>query len=390
MPQHDDPSSWAWRPGVFIAISYHKNAESSSEPPSSYRPEDYDYVIRNAIEAAEAKPLRADEIPGQPARHLQGHVLQTIARAKAMVAAIPPNDHPSRANVLYEAGVAHGRKIPVIFVVQDVQDLPSDLAGVVPVVYTTLREMEKQILDRLLVALKDSRTMRQFLSIQTRHPSYIVASPYLPAGERGSGDNLGIVNIIAAFGSERKELLQYVAPTDERLLERTRDNLYLIGSPGAFAHPGPVRVGYAGNALTACALKALVGDEWVFVPREGTRDNVFLRRESRDYDTGPEAPSADYGLIVRGYERGGGLRMVLAGAHSLGTGAACKAATDERWVQRIVQLIKNQLGFDPIAVDARETFWVLVKGTGRSENPDVEVIQVGRPSLPRHKEAGAS
>ena len=75
---------------------------------------------------------------------------------------------------------------------------------------------------------------------------------------------------------------------------------------------------------------------------------------------GREIWQEDYGLIVRAPHPLHPDRMVLvmAGAHSLGTGAACIAATSSRFIREIQ---KNHLDGKVLA-DKTQTFWVLVKG----------------------------
>lgn len=68
----------------------------------------------------------------------------------------------------------------------------------------------------------------------------------------------------------------------------------------------------------------------------------------------------DHGIIVRGPhpDHPGRLVMVLAGPHSLGTGAACLAATRSP----LIQQIKAALPAGVDIADKRRTLWVLVRG----------------------------
>ena len=90
--------------------------------------------------------------------------------------------------------------------------------------------------------------------------------------------------------------------------------------------------------------------------------------------------SQDHGIIVRGphpYCRG---RMVLimAGAHSLGTGAACLAATRSVLIRQVKEALPDGVDF----ADRSRTIWVLVRGE-RSvrdrllDEAGVKVIEAG-------------
>ena len=72
--------------------------------------------------------------------------------------------------------------------------------------------------------------------------------------------------------------------------------------------------------------------------------------------------------------------MILAGSHSLGTGAACSAATSPALISEIHDWLRKDVGTE--ALSKREkTIWVLVKGTVGEQNrdgtPKVEIIGVG-------------
>ena len=72
--------------------------------------------------------------------------------------------------------------------------------------------------------------------------------------------------------------------------------------------------------------------------------------------------SEDYGLILRGpHPRYPAARamLVMAGAHSLGTGAACMTATEPKLIREIAGRLR-EVGCD--ISDAGAGFWVLVKG----------------------------
>ncbi len=73
-----------------------------------------------------------------------------------------------------------------------------------------------------------------------------------------------------------------------------------------------------------------------------------------------EVWTQDYGIIVRGPHprHPDRLALIIAGAHSLGTGAASLAATRSVMIQKI----KGKLP-EKVLEDKKRAFWVLVKGT---------------------------
>ena len=132
---------------------------------------------------------------------------------------------------------------------------------------------------------------------------------------------------------------------------------------------------------------------WRFGPRPGEKKAgdwvVRLYRTVNGEEAGvkgvfePREPGGakihkeDYGIIVRGRhprypDR---LVLILAGPHSLGTGAACLAATRSTQIQEI-----KAKGVD--IADRSRAFWVLVKGTisqqdGLLDMKDVEIVEAG-------------
>ena len=88
--------------------------------------------------------------------------------------------------------------------------------------------------------------------------------------------------------------------------------------------------------------------------------------------------SEDYGLIVRGPHPKHPHRMVtiMAGPHSLGTGAACLAVTKSGLVLEITRCLE---GAELTARD--RTFWVLVKAVPSLDDhldaKDVQIVRAG-------------
>ena len=107
------------------------------------------------------------------------------------------------------------------------------------------------------------------------------------------------------------------------------------------------------------------------------------RQEKPDPNSAP-VWTEDYGLIVRaGHPRRTGRRIVflMAGAHSLGTGAACLATTSTKLIKEIRSRLCGKTNQDILA-DKDAGIWILVKGTVRSPDfhlyeDNVKIVDVG-------------
>lgn len=87
----------------------------------------------------------------------------------------------------------------------------------------------------------------------------------------------------------------------------------------------------------------------------------------------------DYGIIIRGPHpiHPDRLVLIMAGAHSLGTGAACIAATYSPSIKKI----QNSLP-EMVLADKSKSFWVLVKGEaskkdGLLDHDSVTIVDCG-------------
>ena len=325
-----------------------------------------------------------------------------IERAELVLAEITaPNP-----NVFYELGYAIGVQKPVVLLVEKGVDVPTDLKGREVIDYVESQEawrvFEARLREHLRTRLYSrSALLRDMLAADTPIPAYIVASPKYPSGGKGDrregqvydkrtfGDNLGILGLTAAFGlilGERKgvELIsaQYHPPD---LLDRAL-SLYLIGSgkvnppaakmlerlqnkrePNWHFGPRPGESEQEGEDWVVRLYRTVNGEEaWV--------KGVFEPREPG----GAKIHKEDYGIIVRGPHPDHPDRIVLimAGPHSLGTGAACLAATRSP----LIQEIKDALP-EGVIEDKQRTFWVLVRGVGGEDGlldmEGVSIVEAG-------------
>jgi hypothetical protein len=235
--------------------------------------------------------------------------------------------------------------------------------------------------------------------IMPRHPSpsFIIANPKQasatsrfqlhPHERRTWGDNLGIAGILSAFGSVYGEHVQPEILSASHV-GRTSDHpigwdasFFLIASPKS-------------NPLTERFLAELQrgrAPNWRFgrCPGETQRQDFEVQMLG-DLGTGPfqsecvgdrsrGEPRWDWGLLVRGPHPNYPQRLVtiMAGPHSLGTGAACLVATKTELIRQIRDRLAGQV--DLAAQD--RTIWVLLKGTAAEDlhlyAEGVEIVEAG-------------
>ncbi|HUT34187.1 MAG TPA: hypothetical protein VNE39_11950 [Planctomycetota bacterium] len=348
------------------------------------------YRLKGVIEGTTGlRCIRADDVPGTGETLLMKmHAL--IERAELIVVEI---SKPS-PNVCYEVGYARALHKVILVICKKETQVPTDLQGLERLEY---KDYERGELDRFEAALSkrlvllidsDLLVLRMMLVAPKGSPSFILSSPRWrsisnerPPGtqpeERTFGDYLGVVGILYALGAllgkdRLPELLgaQHVVPG---LFEHDA-NFYLIGSSRS-------------NSVTAEAMAALQKDAqrpWQFIPDEeqGKTRLVGWTLDGRWEWTGDHhdpRPREDYGLVLRGPHplHDGRHVLVMAGARSIGTGAACLAATRPELIKKINNHRRN-VDLD----DKSRTIWALVRGTpdrrdGHIYEKNVSVEDVG-------------
>ena len=298
-----------------------------------------------------------------------------IDQAQLVVAEISENN----PNVFYELGYADAIGKPILPLIQRNSEMdlnpPSNLMGHLVLRYmddgsgTFDRDLRKDLASRGNPRLK---LLREFLLAARPEPAYIVASPKFPKPERAPisqrqqpdvrtfSDNLGILGLIRAFGATLGEAAEVhlvsAQWSPDELYERDY-NFYLIGSHKV----NPRAKGVLQEIQQGCK------SEWIFAPlpehtEEGDWQVALYRPgESKPLeallDQDGRFITEDYGLIVRAPWRKDRVRMVIAGSHSLGTAAACYAATTPAVIERIKKKLPSGTLEDKTA-----RFWVLVKG----------------------------
>lgn len=362
----------------------------------------YKGAIAPAVEELDLKCLRADEIPG-PGQRLQlvDKVHRAIREATVLIADVTG----SNPNVLYEVGYARALGKNVIPITQDSPaEVVSDLRQLEVLTYSSdlrgLDELKRDLEENLRSLLGETGYLRDMLEPPDARDSYILASPLRGKGGRSStlpeirtyGDYLGVVGIIRAFGmmfGERREpeLLSALSASEDIVRS---NNAYIIGS-------------FKSNKFQKEYLTQIQEGEsqnWKLLSRPGDRrkDYEVILRGIRDGQTwtwrkktdplyrppksSSEAAPVDYGLLIRGPHphAPGKVVMILAGPHSLGTGAACLAATDSTLISKIADKFA-ELPRPYHLSDKDRAFWVLVKGAPSADRhlrPDqVTIEEVG-------------
>jgi hypothetical protein len=323
--------------------------------------------------------VRADDF------HAAGHDLlekiQTaIGEAELVIAEISePNP-----NVFYEVGYARGIGEAPILLVERPSMVPSNLLGMEVVVYDLNNRASAKQLEHKLVQNVQRRLnlnlglLRDMLEAPEPRPGFMIGTLkyWTPRdvgpsscvyATRSFGDGLGIVRLLSAFGSmwgDTGGIELLPAPMSPPDLATRDVNLYLLGSSMTTPQTGEIL-----NRLQAGRFPNF--SFGIRRPNSGEPDeeNILFRgtealeAERHASLTGVDGKriwSEDHGILVRGpHPNHSGRRMalVLAGAHGLGTGAACFAATS---VDKLAD-IRHMVGADNLA-NKDCTLWALVKG----------------------------
>ena len=345
------------RPFIFVIMGYNARYEVFEK-------------IKRVIESEEdIVCLRADDV--KSAGHdLLEKIHHLITRAEVVIAEISD----VTPNVFYEIGYAVGIQTHPLLLIEGDEEVPTDLKGQEVIRYRQTREgmqvFEKELRDHIGGRLNSTLSLfRDMLQGPDPQPAYIVASPKYPGNHsriqgqvydgRTFGDHLGILGLLAAFGSmwgERNGVELISAQHSPPNLFDYGFNLYLIGSEKSNPH-------------TAEALKRIQGDSavsWFFAPvtgfsrqdtdwpctlyrrlkcesEETGREDALIGRKEFVGPKGEEIWIEDYGVIVRAAHpvHKNRIILILAGAHSLGTGAACLAATRSELLQRIKKALPD-------------------------------------------------
>jgi hypothetical protein len=326
---------------------------------------------------------------------LLNKVHAAIERSELVIAEISQIN----ANVFYEVGYAAGIQKPILLIADRSAPIPTDLRGRELILYSDDRRGLDVFSSELALHIKERvatevALLSDMLMAERPRPVYILASPRHPGPDsqivghtrerRTFGDNIGIVRLLAAFGmifgdTSGVELVsaQYCAEEVE-----TADlNLFLIGSKKT----NPI----CGRMMDALQAGSQVN--WRFGGADGAPEigdypvSLFRKCTGLEYEIygrkdlwrGDKVHVEDYGLVIRGPHPNhqGRLITIMAGAHSLGTAAACVAATHTPVIRAI-----TEKGID--ITKREQTFWALVHGTaslkdGLLDLDTISVLQAG-------------
>ncbi|MBN1542909.1 hypothetical protein JW992_12250 [candidate division KSB1 bacterium] len=368
------------KPYIFMIMSYETNRKAIFE------------IVENiGLTEFGLACIRADHVKGSGYQLLE-KIHRLIAQAELVIAEISIES----PNVFYEIGYAMGlgneRSRPLLLIEHN-QKVPTDLKGLEVIEYHNdiggVKNFQQSIRDELRLRLNtETALLRDMLLAPKATPAFIVSSPKYPGpqsrlkgqvyDERTFGDNLGILGLISAFGSifgEKQGIELISAQYSPQKLEEWDVNLYLIGSRKV-------------NPVTKYMMEKIQRGQkvrWAFDPwpdgssEEGDWSVALYRYENGKKDLimgelvqcGPDSKKnliwkSDYGLIIRSpnpLHSDDRLVLILAGAHSLGSGAACLAATRSSLIRKIQIALPSR-----ILEDKHQAFWVLVKGTASKKD----------------------
>ncbi len=361
------------RPYVFVIMAYKSRYPLFKQ-------------IRKAVEEELGYAcIRADNMT-RTGKLLLPQIHFLIDQAEFVIAEMSENN----ANVFYEVGYADANGKPILPLIQRGSKTdkkpPSNLTGHLFLKYSDSaagteafnRELRRDLRHRGNHRLE---LLRDFLLGSNPTPAYIVASPKFPnpmkekthrqrPDVRTFSDNIGILGLIRAFGAtlgEAAEVHLVSAQWSPNYLFERDYNFYSIGSRKVNPKSGYILA----ELQRGCA------KPWRFGPLPGHSETegdwqVCLYKPGKKKPCGTKLDAngrfikEDYGLIIRGPGLKGRVRMVIAGPHSLGTAAACYAAT----TPSIIERIKKELPSGTLA-DKTSRFWVLVKG---QEDPDDHLL----------------
>lgn len=370
------------RPYMFVIMAYNENWDL------------YERLSKIMEREFNLACLRADDLKSS-GYDLLAKIHFLISRAELIIAEISTTSQ----NVFYEIGFAVGvQKSPILLMKQG-NSVPTDLKGLEVIEYKFdrdgIRTFEADIANHIRPRLSSELPLlRDMLEAPAVLPASIVTSPKYPGrhsrilgqvyDSRTFGNHLGILGLISAFGSMVGEsngielISAQHSPPD--LLKRPV-NLYLIGS----SKINPVTKGVIETLQKGNKTK------WSFEPAPGyiindedwpcslyrisgnSREQIKGKTEVKG-DEKAEVWTEDYGLILRGPHPNFPDRLILimAGAHSLGTGAACLAATRSPLIKKIRSFLP-----EGILENKQSSFWVLVKGKASQDGLlDMEGVSI--------------
>ncbi len=398
------------RPFVFVIMAYNELW-------------DFYKGLKATVEAETGlKCIRADDARSSGHDLLQKiHLL--IDRADLVIAEISSTSE----NVFYEVGYALGKNKPLLLLASTGREVPTDLKGRELIRHSQKRDeaeqFDREFREHLRTRLGSPfALLRDMLLADNPTPAYIVSNPRFPGkgsvftrpafDTRTFGDFSGIRGLLQAFGTILGEgagveivSAEYCHP---KLISPDFRHQNVAGDPAELPVTAPVNLYFIGskkgNPPSGFMLERIQdrygggGRRWYLglIPRDPQTGQYLLdaSREDLEKDDYPSIlyeiegsacrewkgevletterqgviHKTDYGLIVRSPHPdlpadAGRLVVILAGARTLGTGAACLAATRSALIREIREKLPKTHQFE----DKTHAFWALIKGTAGSD-----------------------
>jgi hypothetical protein len=356
----------------------------------------YEFVRDRIMDEYGLTCIRAKEVKSG-GHDLLAKIHHLIKQATVVIAEVsdPLPGQPS-PNVFYEVGYAVGVGQRPLLLLESSSKAQTDVRGLEFIEYLwpeDKRKLGKELSEHLRPLINsDVPVLRDMLEGPDPGPSFIVASPKrMSEGVnviKGAptiktfGDRLGILGLIRAFGSFSGEAaaVEFISARHSATELRIQDaNLYFIGSPKVNRPAGELLHSLQEGSWPCWNFRHCENSD-AYAEAEKDQALVLCREERNGVEVfngkceKPRGDSLhiwtqDYGLIVRAPHPDSKRRIVLlmAGAHSLGTGAACLAATRSNLIKQIRKLLWEKMGGD-ILNKKEKSFWVLVRGTVQADD----------------------
>lgn len=364
----------------FVLMSYHEGYTF------------FEKLRKTVAEVTGFECIRADDLPGA-GEDLRMKIHYSINNAVFIIGDVSD----PRPNIYYELGYAIACNRPVLLIAREGAEIHTDLKGLEMISYKDTSEgwenFERSLRKHLKIHIDSNISLlRAMILPPDPKPSIIIVNPKPPQPDpdlkyrirefQTYGDYLGLSGIMSAFASAYGE---HVIPEivtgayEDDSIINWDTNLFLIGSPKV-------------NRFTEMFLSEMQHGKapgWHFekCPGEGESDDFNMKLTGRIqkgiFQSGCKAMKnehkpgrlVDYGLIMRGSHPRipGRTVLILAGSHSLGTGAACLAATKTP----LIQTINEKLAGKAELTDRNKTIWVLAKGkTGQERQLEVSGVSI--------------
>lgn len=351
--------------------------------------------------------VHADEVPPS-GTNLLANIHLLIKQAELVIASpVPSEPHQPSSRIYYERiyyeiGYAVGVNKRPILVIESNKEPPTSLRGLEIIRFENHTRGQKEFSNNLSEQLharlfSDIPLLRDMLEAPDPAPCIIFVNPKRSTssmqirteGVRTTaslnlpctfGDYLGIIGLFRAFDcilhGDRVELVSPHHPAS--FLFSYDANLFFIGSQKACEPVGDVLKTVQAKHWPQWSLEP--DPDWRNMAGEkGDAPLALFKRNPNGVAAQLRAKHAefcekiwteDYGLIVRAPHPlfKNRIVLVMAGLHSLGTGAACLGGTRPQLIKEIRTKLYECSGRRGVLEDKHCAFWVIVKGSVQPPN----------------------